>query len=213
MSSSGQIAERPSGRQHHAHHVQRGAETIAGEQVVGEDDVARLLAAEGDSRGGPSRPSRTCRRPGSARVRCPRAQRDLEPDVAHDGRDDRVAAEPTFAPSAACAQMSSTASPSTTRPRSSTKIARSPSPSNATPNAETPFDDERRQALRMRRAALEVDVAAVRLVADGRDVEAELAEQRAAPPSSSRRWRSRAPMREAPQPPRVGQTMRARCST
>ena len=41
---------------------------------------------------------------------------------------------------------------------------------------ETPFDDDRRQALRMSGPTIEVDVAAVRFVPDGRDVEAELAE-------------------------------------
>ena len=39
----------------------------------------------------------------------------------------------------------------------------------------------------------QVDVAAVRLVADHDDVEAEIARTAAAPPSSSRRWRSRSP--------------------
>ena len=41
---------------------------------------------------------------------------------------------------------------------------------------ETLFDNERRQALRMRGAALEIDVAAIRFVPDGRNVESELAE-------------------------------------
>ena len=61
-------------------------------------------------------------------------ERDLEADVAHHGRDDRVALQPSFAPAAAARTSACTASPSTMRPRSSTKIARSPSPSNATPS-------------------------------------------------------------------------------
>ena len=61
------------------------------------------------------------------------------------------------------ASISSTASPSTTRPRWSTKIARSPSPSNATPSRQLVRQHRGRQPRRMRRSARQVDVAAVGL--------------------------------------------------
>ena len=72
--------------------LKRGAKAIAGEQVVGEDHVARLLAAEREAARAASPPSRTCRRPGERTSAMPRlCQRQLEPDVAHHRGDDRVA--------------------------------------------------------------------------------------------------------------------------
>ena len=94
----GQIGERPAGQRDRPQHVQRGAQAVAGEQVVGEDDVARLLAAERQRRAPASPPSRTCRRPRMRTRSMPeRAQRELEADVAHHRRDDRVALQPAFA--------------------------------------------------------------------------------------------------------------------
>ena len=106
------------------------------------------------------------------------AQRDLEADVAHHGRDDGVAR--SAGPVAFMLPARTSAAPRRRRrsaPVASTKIARSPSPSNATPIRQPASATARASALRMRRAAIEVDVAAVGLVADHGDVEAELAEQ------------------------------------
>ena len=120
------------------------------------------------------------------------AQRDLEADVAHHGRDDGVALAAGPRPSAACAHISITASPSTTRPRSSTKIARSPSPSNATPSWQPPLDDRRRPAApdassRTRRLMFRPSGS----VADHDRRRTRAREQLAAPRSSWRRWRNR----------------------
>ena len=127
--------------------------------------MAGLLAAKGEAALDASPPSRTCRRPRLASCSMPRSRARSR---------DRCCSSPwprphCPQPAAALqlpAHISRTASPSTIAPGASTKIARSPSPSNATPKRAAALDDQRRQALEMRRAAVEVDVAAVRLVAD-----------------------------------------------
>ena len=45
-----EVRERPAGQRDRPQHVERRAQAVAGEQVVGEDDVARLLAAERQAR-------------------------------------------------------------------------------------------------------------------------------------------------------------------
>ena len=115
------------------------------------------------------------------------AQRDLEADVAHDGRDDGVALQPA-AGLHVPAHISSTASPSTIAP---VRIDEDRAIAVAVEGDAHPAALRRapaRQRLGMRRAAVEVDVAAVGLVAEHVDVEAEVAETAAAPPWSSRRW-------------------------
>ena len=103
------------------------------------------------------------------------------------------------------AHISITASPSTSRPCSSAKIARSPSPSKATPAIAPRSTTRAAMRLGMRRAAVQIDVAAIRRRAEQHDVEARaLANSLRRHASSSRHWRSR---RRAlpPQPAGVGQ--------
>ena len=96
------------------------------------------------------------------------AQRDLEADIAHDGGDDRAVPQPAARDCRCRAASSMIASPSTIRPVSSTKIARSPSPSKATPSRHPRSTTCAREPLRVRRAAVQVDVAPVRRSADRR---------------------------------------------
>ena len=154
--------------------------------------MARLLAAErqaarqhllhhvlvADRRSAPAR----CRaRAAQARGRCcsSRSRRSRRPAAA-------------LRAAAGGAHISSTASPLTTRPRWSTKIARSPSPSNATPMLAAVA---RRPSRASRSGCVDpqsqVDVAAVGPVADHDGVEARGSRTARAPPASSRRSRSR----------------------
>ena len=89
--------------------------------------------------------------------------------------------------------MSSTASPSTTWPRPSTRITRSPSPSNATPSRQLTSDRGGRHVRRMRRTARQVDVATVRTVSRARRRRSPGARTGAARSSSSRRSPCRRP--------------------
>ncbi len=72
---------------------------------------------------------------------------------------------------------SSTASPFTTLPADETKMARSASPSKATPKAAPCATTACLQGLQVERAAVEIDVAAVGRAADGNHLGAQPAEQ------------------------------------
>ena len=88
-----QIGELAAGVGHHAQHAERGRDPVAGIEMVGEDDVTRLLAADRQvpfdhffhdvlvAHGAPDQ------------LDVARLQRQLQADVAHDGRDDAVALE------------------------------------------------------------------------------------------------------------------------
>ena len=120
-------------------------------------------------------------------------QRELEADVAHHGRDDRVAAQPALA-----LQLAARTSAAPRRRRRcgrcwSTKIARSPSPSNATPMRAAARHDGLAPAVRdgSSRSPRLMLRPSGRSPIDDR-LEAEAVEQLAAPRWSWRRWRSRA---------------------
>ena len=165
--SDGEIGERPAGQRDRPQHVQRRAQAVAGEQIVGEDDVARLLAAERQAAlqhllHHVLVADRACA-PARCRARCSASSRPmLLITVA-------TIASPFSRPSRCSCRphISSTASPSTIAPavidedravavaveRHAHAGSRARRPSRASSSG-------------MRRAAVEVDVAAVGLIAD-----------------------------------------------
>ena len=113
---AGEIRQRPSGERDGSQDVERGTQAVAREEIVREDDVARLLSAE-------RQPARehllhhVLVADGAAhQIDAARLQRQLETDIAHDGRHDRAALQTPFALQLVGAQ-SSTASPFTISPR------------------------------------------------------------------------------------------------
>ena len=116
VTRSRQVGQLASGLGHDAQHTQRRGDPVAGKQVIGKDDVPRLLAAERQIARAASPPSRTCRRPGCAPSRCrARAARSRARCCSSRWRRRRCpAAGPR--PSAACPHISRTASPSTIVP-------------------------------------------------------------------------------------------------
>ena len=104
------------------------------------------------------------------------AERDLEADVAHHGRDERVAGEAPLRLHVPRAHQHDGVAvddaPGVIDEDGAIAVAVE---RHAHPVAAVAH--QRAQALGMRRAAIQVDVAAVRLVADDRDVEAQFPEQ------------------------------------
>ena len=105
------------------------------------------------------------------------AQRDLEADVAHHRGDDRV--RPSAAPRASSASRTSA---SRRRRRRRVRVRRRRSRDRrrrryAMPSGYPPSSTAARELLRRRRAAAQIDVAAVGLAADAARVEAKLLEQ------------------------------------
>ena len=105
-----------------------------------------------------------------------RAERQLEPDVAHDRGHDRVALEPPFALQLPAAHQQHGVAihdfPVVIDEDRAIAVAveRDAHPASM-------LDDRAREPLRMGRAAAQVDVAAIGLIADHLDVEAEAAEE------------------------------------
>ena len=94
---AGEIGQRPSGEGDGPQDVERGTQAVPREEIVREDDVARLLAAE-------RQPAREhllhhvlVADGGAHQIDAARLQRQLETDIAHDGRDDRSALQTPFA--------------------------------------------------------------------------------------------------------------------
>ena len=108
------------------------------------------------------------------------AQRELEADVAHHGRDDRVALAAGPSRCSWRAHISSTASPSTIAAAVVDEDRAIAVAVERDAHVAAALDDGPREPLGMRRAAVEVDVAAVRLVADDDGLEAEAANSRGA---------------------------------
>ena len=92
----GEIGERAAGQRHRAQHIERRAQAIAGEQIVREDDVARLLAAEREAALAHLLHHVLVADRRADQLDAERLERELEADVAHHGRDDRVTAQPPF---------------------------------------------------------------------------------------------------------------------
>ena len=119
------------------------------------------------------------------------AQRDLETDVAHHGRDDRVALQPPFALQLAAAHQQHRVAVRRLRRggrRRSRGRRRRRTPR---PCRQPRLDDGLRQLLGMGRAAAQVDVAAVGLVADDDRCRSPRLANSAGATASSRRWRNR----------------------
>ena len=171
-----EVGQRSSGERHCPKHVQRGTETVAGEQVVREDDVAGLLTAEreiplqhllhhvlvADRR--------------SHEIDAQRLQRELETDVAHDRRDNRVASEPAFPLKLTSAhqQHSVAVDNMTVMVHEDRAIAVAVE---CHAHGAAARHDGLGQTFGMRRAAVKVDVAAVGPVPDRNRLEAEAVEQ------------------------------------
>ena len=178
MRSDAEIRERPAGQRHRPQHVQRRAQPVAGEQIVRKDDVARLLAAE----------------------RQPAIEHLLHHVLVADRRAHQLDAR------AACSASSSpmllitvaTIALALQPPFGLQLPAAHQQHGVAVDDLPAVIDEDRaiavaverhahlaaaldhrpRQQLGMRRPALQVDVAAVGLIADHLDVEAHAAEQR-----------------------------------
>ena len=158
---------------HHSKHLQRSDEAVAGGGVVGQDDVTGRLAAEIVAAARASARARSGRRPACAPYEGPSPCRKRS----SPRFDITVATMPGWArrPSSfqLCAITASNWSPSTTWPRSSTRMTRSASPSSAMPISARISRTLLAQRLRRGRAAFLVDVDTIRLDADGDDVGAQ----------------------------------------
>src|SRR5262245_31879560 len=171
-----EIGELPPGVGHHPQHVERGRDAVAGEEMLGEDDVARLLAAERETASDHLLHDVLVadRTPNQVDPRL--AQRELEADVAHDGRHDGVAAETTLRLHVPRAHqhdrvtVDDSAGVIDEDGAVAVAVERHAHPAPVLPH-------RRGEPLRMRGSAIEVDVPAVGLVADDRDVVAQLAKQ------------------------------------
>ena len=120
---------------HPGHDVQRGQQAVAGGGGVGEHDVAALLAAEGEVAGAQRLEHVAVADGGRHDLDAGVAHGVVEAEVAHDGGDDGVLAQPALLACSASAQMASSWSPSTTGPAASTARQRSASPSWAMPRS------------------------------------------------------------------------------
>ena len=208
---AGEVGELLPGVGHHAQHGQRGDDAVAGEEVVREDDVPRLLAAERVAALA-AITSATCLSPTGVRTM-------LDAGLLA-GRVSRpmllITVATTVLPRSSpwrfmcSAQSSMIASPSTTLPRWSTSRQRSPSPSNAMPRRWPPClhglrSGCRGASSRSPRLMLRPSGSACITV----DVEARARGTAAARPSSSRRWRSRPRSSSRRRADRSGSAVRA----
>ena len=189
---SGQRRQRPSGDGHHPQHAQRRGQAVAGEQVVGEDHVAGLLAAEREAARGRSPPSRTCRPPACAEARC----RDSSSASSSPMLLITVATtvSPRRRPSAFSCSRAHQHHARRRRPagRARRRGSRGRRRRRRRRRRSAPrLDHARRHRLRVRRPATEVDVAAVGRGAQSDRRRSPAPRTPAAPRWWSRRWRSR----------------------
>ena len=171
-----EIGQGAAGERDGPQNVQRGAQTVAREQVVGEDDVARLLAAERQVPLQHLLHHVLVADRGAHQVDAERLQRQLEPDVAHDGRDDRVAAKPPLALQLMAAhQQDRIAVDDLAAMIDEDRAIAVAVEGNA--HRAAARHHQLRQLFRMGRSAAEVDVAAVGPIAHDDGLEAEAVEQ------------------------------------
>ena len=161
MQSAHQVRQLAAALGNHSQHRQRRAESVSGWQQVGEDDVSRLLAPEADPAslhfrahvGVADRAAMEC----DARL----AQRRLEPEVAHHGRHDTAACQPTGTLEMAGRHEEHTVA--VDDPAAAVDQDHAVAVAVEGEAQPAPLRDHRRpQRLRMRRTTLRVDIAAVR---------------------------------------------------
>src|SRR5262245_14876523 len=92
-----QIGKRTRGNRHGAQHVERRAQAVASEEVIGKDDVTRLLAAKRQTALEHLLHDVLVADAATYESDAKPPERDLEADVAHHRRDERVALQPAFA--------------------------------------------------------------------------------------------------------------------
>ena len=91
-----EIAELATRSAHRPEHVQRGGQAVTGEQILREDDVAGLLAAEREVAPHHLLHDVLVANGASHDADPGFLERELEADVAHDGGHDRIALEAPF---------------------------------------------------------------------------------------------------------------------
>ncbi len=171
-----EVRERTARERHGSKHVERGAEAITGEEILGKDDVARLLAAEREIAFEHLLHHVLVADRGAHQLDAARAQRQLEPDVAHHGRDDGVPFQPTFPLKLPAAHQQhgiavDNASFVVDKDRAIAVAVEGDA------HVASALDHELRKCLGVRRSAVEVDISAIGTVPDDFEVEAKALKQ------------------------------------
>src|SRR5262245_6691396 len=180
-----EIGKRTPGNGHRAQHVERCAQAVAGEEVIGKDDVTRLLAAKRQTALEHFLHHVLVADAATYEADAEPPQRDLEANVAHHRSDERVALQPAFALHLPAAHQEHGVAIHDASLMIDKDSAVAVAVERHTHLAAA-FDDRSRKPFRMGGTAIEVDVSAIRTIADEPRRQPETLEQ----PPRNRRCRA-----------------------